>query len=53
MLGARIEDLMCCVVVMQVEDRSHFEFKGNDVYDRVRCPFQPVHNSDVFHRFTA
>jgi hypothetical protein len=53
MLGARIEDLMCCVVVMQVEDRSHSEFKGNDVYDRVHCTFQPVHNSDVFHRFTA
>ncbi|KAJ7793899.1 hypothetical protein B0H13DRAFT_1935345 [Mycena leptocephala] len=35
MLGARIEDLMCCVVVMQVEDRSHSEFKGNDVYDRI------------------
>ncbi|KAJ7844854.1 hypothetical protein B0H13DRAFT_1908680 [Mycena leptocephala] len=35
MLGARIGDLMCCVVVMQVEDRSHSELKGNDVYDRI------------------
>jgi hypothetical protein len=35
MLGARIGDLMCCAVVMQVEDRSRSESNGYDVYDRV------------------
>jgi hypothetical protein len=36
MLGACIGDLMRCTVVMQIEDRSHTEIKGDDVYDRVR-----------------
>jgi hypothetical protein len=35
MLGARIGDLMCCTVVMQVEDRSWSESKGYDIYDCV------------------
>ncbi|KAJ7934430.1 hypothetical protein B0H13DRAFT_2305858 [Mycena leptocephala] len=35
MLGARIRDLMRCAVVMQIEDRSRSECKGNDVYHRI------------------
>ncbi|KAJ7914039.1 hypothetical protein B0H13DRAFT_1873383 [Mycena leptocephala] len=35
MLRARIRDLMCYVVVMQIEDRSRPEIEGYDVYDRI------------------
>jgi hypothetical protein len=41
MLSACIRDLMRCVVVMQIEDRSRPEIKGYDIYDRVRVPYSP------------
>jgi hypothetical protein len=41
MVSARIGDLMCCAVVMQIEDRSRPEIKGYNVYDRVRVLYFP------------